>query len=152
LEFPTVQKTIFSSPVIYTTLAPSPSRRGFGKQKTIWSDAERERARLHTYYTERVLFLAPPFVRAAPIARAHHERLDGTGYHRGIANERIAVSALILAVAEIYKALQEERPYRSALTMGHAKDTLRRLVRDGGLASTVVDCVTATPNPKKLSF
>jgi HD-GYP domain-containing protein (c-di-GMP phosphodiesterase class II) len=120
------------------------------ERKTNWSDAERERARMHTYYTERTLFLAPPFLRAAPIAGAHHERLDGTGYHRGVANERIAMSARILAVADIYHALREERPYRSALTKDHAKDTLRRLVRDGALDSTVVDCVTATPNPKKV--
>ena len=46
--------------------------------------AERERVRLHPYYTERMLARPPVLARLGAIAAAHHERLDGSGYHRGL--------------------------------------------------------------------
>ena len=47
------------------------------------SAGERERVRLHPYYTERVLERSRALAPLAPLAGAHHERLDGSGYHRG---------------------------------------------------------------------
>jgi HD-GYP domain-containing protein (c-di-GMP phosphodiesterase class II) len=47
-----------------------------------------ERVRLHPYYTERVLSRSPFLATLAPVATAHHERLDGSGYHRGVRGDR----------------------------------------------------------------
>lgn len=51
----------------------------------------------------------------AEVARQHHERLDGSGYPRGLAGERILLQARILAVADVVEAMASHRPYRPAL-------------------------------------
>lgn len=110
-----------------------------------WSEGARERARMHVYYTERALVLAPPLARAAAIAGAHHERLDAHGYHRGLGAERIAVTARLLAAADVFHALREDRPHRAALTRTEAKDVLAGLARDGALDARVVDAIAGRP-------
>ena len=72
--------------------------------------AEEERLRLHPYYSERILARVPAFERVAAIAGAHHERIDGRGYYRGLAGEAIPLGAQILAVADRYEELVSERP------------------------------------------
>ena len=52
----------------------------------------------------------------APIAGAHHERLDGSGYHRGSRAAGITLGARLLAVADAYDAMIHDRPYRAALS------------------------------------
>jgi putative two-component system response regulator len=53
---------------------------------------------------------------AATIAWTHHERVDGTGYPRGLAGSEIPLEGRIVAVVDVYDALTSDRPYRSALT------------------------------------
>lgn len=72
--------------------------------------AEFERVRLHAYYTERMLSAHPPLARLGSIAAAHHERLDGSGYHRGLAGSAIAATAQLLAAADAYHAMCEPGP------------------------------------------
>ena len=50
-------------------------------------------------------------------AAAHHERLDGSGYWRGLGREQLSPSARILAVADIFDALHAKRPYRDSLPL-----------------------------------
>ena len=57
---------------------------------------------------------------------AHHERIDGRGYPRGLAGEEIPAEARILAVADAYEAMTADRPYRAALSADEARAELRR--------------------------
>ena len=75
---------------------------------------EWERIRLHAYHTERVLAPSTALARLASIAGAHHERLDGSGYHRGLSGPMVAMPARVLAAADAYCTLTEPRPHRSA--------------------------------------
>jgi HD-GYP domain-containing protein (c-di-GMP phosphodiesterase class II) len=51
----------------------------------------------------------------AGVAANHHERLDGTGYYRGVTGESLDLPSRILAVADVYDALSQDRPYRQAM-------------------------------------
>ena len=65
--------------------------------------AERERVRLHPYYTERILARTPAFAAVAEVAAADHERLDGTGYHAATARRRTQAATMrLLAAADVY--------------------------------------------------
>lgn len=66
---------------------------------------EWERFRLHPYYTERTLSRVAPLRDLAADAGAHHERLDGTGYHRQIARDQIPLGGRIIAVADKFSLL-----------------------------------------------
>lgn len=66
----------------------------------------------HTEDTLFVLQRVPGLSRLADIAASHHERLDGKGYHRGIAGDQLCQLTRILAVADVYDALAAHRPYR----------------------------------------
>ncbi len=79
------------------------------------STAEREQVRLHPYHTERILSRPSALAPLAQLAGMHHERVDGSGYHRGAAASAQPRSARILAVADVYQALTEERPHRRAM-------------------------------------
>ncbi|MCY1020102.1 HD domain-containing phosphohydrolase [Pyxidicoccus sp. MSG2] len=78
--------------------------------------AEWERVRLHPYYTERVLARSPLLAPLGALAGAHHERLDGSGYHRNAPAALLTLPARILAAADCYHALTEARPHRPAHT------------------------------------
>ena len=100
-----------------------------------------ERVRLHAYHTERVLsrssFLAP----LSPVASAHHERLDGSGYHRGSTVAALTPPARLLAAADCYHAMTEPRPHRDALTASEAAAAVREQVRAGRLDAASVAAV-----------
>jgi putative nucleotidyltransferase with HDIG domain len=55
----------------------------------------------------------------------HHERLDGSGYPRGLRDEDVSIQARIAAVADMYDAITSERPYRDPMSPGEALDLLR---------------------------
>ena len=77
------------------------------------SDADWERVRLHSYYTERILARSPALAPLTEIAGRHHERLDGSGYHRG-GGAAPSDAARLLAVADAYQAMSQPRPHRRA--------------------------------------
>lgn len=60
-----------------------------------------------------------------PIVHAHHERIDGTGYPRGLRGDEIPYEARLLAVADTYDAMTSDRPYRAALSDEEAISELR---------------------------
>jgi HD-GYP domain-containing protein (c-di-GMP phosphodiesterase class II) len=105
------------------------------------SAGEWERVRLHPYYTERVLGRSPPLAPLAPLAASHHERLDGSGYHRGATAAQLGVGARLLAAADAYDAMTHDRPHRDALSPEQAGDELGGLVRAGALDKRTVDAV-----------
>jgi HD-GYP domain-containing protein (c-di-GMP phosphodiesterase class II) len=105
------------------------------------TDGERERIRLHAYYTERMLRRPAALAGLAAVASSHHERLDGSGYHRGVRGADIPLLGRYLAAADVYHALLEDRPHRPAITPKDAAAHLRHEVRDGKLDGAAVDMV-----------
>jgi HD-GYP domain-containing protein (c-di-GMP phosphodiesterase class II) len=100
-----------------------------------------ERVRLHAYYSERVLTRSAFLAELAPVASFHHERLDGSGYHRGAASAELTPSARLLAAADAYHAMTEPRPHRVALAPGQAAETLGREAGAGRLDPDAVTTV-----------
>ena len=102
---------------------------------------EWEQVRLHPYHTERVLSRSPFLAGLAPVAGAHHERLDGSGYHRGSSGADLPVAARLLAVADVYDALTSERPHRPARSGEEAGEVLASEVNAGRLDAAAVKAV-----------
>jgi putative nucleotidyltransferase with HDIG domain len=82
--------------------------------------------RRHPELTVRVLTRVRAFRDLAEVAGAHHERLDGRGYHRGLTGEQLGRDARILAVADVFEALTADRPYRGPLGPEEALAIMRR--------------------------
>ncbi len=109
-----------------------PARLGFG---------ERERVRLHPHFTERAFAQSAALAPIGVLAGAHHERLDGSGYHRGSRAPALDQAARILAAADCYAAMREARPYRPALDATAAEADLLREAREERLDPEAVDAV-----------
>ena len=77
-----------------------------------------EKVRLHPYQTERILHRSPFLAALAGVAGTHHERCDGSGYHRGTAAAGLTPVARLLAAADAYQTKIEPRPHREPLTPG----------------------------------
>ena len=83
-------------------------------------DAEWVSMRNHATETETILSRISVFKEMAPIAAAHHEKLNGKGYPKGMKGDEIAFESRILAVADIFDALTADRPYRKAMPVAKA--------------------------------
>jgi HD-GYP domain-containing protein (c-di-GMP phosphodiesterase class II) len=105
------------------------------------SAREQERVRLHPYYTERVLERSRALAPLAAVAGAHHERLDGSGYHRGATAAQLGPGARVLAAADAHDAMTHARPHRPALAPAAARAELGGLVAAGALDTRAVDAV-----------
>jgi len=92
----------------------------------------------HTHYTAEILRPIPTFARITEIAVAHHEKLDGTGYHNGVTANALDLDMRLLAVADIFDAVSAARPYRAAMPLDQALDVLDSDVARGALDA---DCV-----------
>jgi HD-GYP domain-containing protein (c-di-GMP phosphodiesterase class II) len=103
--------------------------------------AERERVRLHAYHSERILAQTPSLASLAPLVGGHHERLDGSGYHRGANVTGLEPAARLLAACDVYQALVEARPHRAALAPEAAARELRALATEGKLDADAVAAV-----------
>lgn len=103
--------------------------------------ADWERVRLHPYYTERVLEKAPALRPIARLAGGHHERLDGSGYHRGDPAALLPLTARVLAAADAFHAMTELRPHRAALNAQAAAQELAGEVTAGRLDRDTVNAV-----------
>jgi len=124
---------------------------------TVWQKAgsldadEWEQVRLHPYYTERV-FSQSSFARpVAAIACAHHERLDRSGYHRGIGAAELRKADRLLAAASAFRNKTEPRPYREQHSPEQAAVILGEKARDGKLDPEMVSAVVEAagqPTPK----
>lgn len=93
-----------------------------GVSNAIWDKPARptpqeyDEIRKHPVYTQQILEQVAAFKTLAEVAGAHHERLDGRGYHRGLQASEIPWSTRVLTVADIYEALSAKRPYRDAMS------------------------------------
>ena len=94
------------------------------------TDAEYERVKEHPLFTQWVLERVSCFEALAPVAAAHHERLDGSGYPRRLTADDLTMPMRVLAVADVYEALTADRPYRRALGDEDALDLIRLEVPD----------------------
>ena len=107
------------------------------------SEGEWEQVRLHSYHSERVLSRSEVLAPLARVAGMHHERMDGGGYHRQAAGAAIPITARILASADAYQAMTQERPHRPSLTPDAAVRELEAAVRGGALDGEAVAGVVA---------
>jgi HD-GYP domain-containing protein (c-di-GMP phosphodiesterase class II) len=122
---------------------------GFGRlgvSNAIWDKpgplgpGERERVRMQPYLTERMLqqsALAP----LGALAAQHRERLDGSGYPRGIGGWSISRPARVLGAADAFQAMREPRPHRPARPADDAARELRAEVRSGRLDGDAAEAV-----------
>jgi HD-GYP domain-containing protein (c-di-GMP phosphodiesterase class II) len=105
------------------------------------SHSELERLRLHPYLTDRMLAFSPALAPLGALAVQHHERLDGSGYPRGLAGDQISTGGRLLAAADAYHAMTQPRAYRPAMTASAAATQLRGEVKAGRLDGDAVDGV-----------
>lgn len=101
---------------------------------------EWERVRLHPYQSERILSKAPPLRQAAFLAGRHHERHDGSGYHRGLSGA-LGAAADLLAASDAYQGMLQERAYRPPLPREGAASVLREEVRLRRMDRAAVEAV-----------
>ncbi|KAA3654159.1 MAG: HD-GYP domain-containing protein [Proteobacteria bacterium] len=78
-------------------------------------EAEWSAVKMHAAHTETILMRIPAFEALARVSAAHHERLDGGGYPRGLSAGQIAIETRIITTADIFDAITAERPYRGAI-------------------------------------
>jgi HD-GYP domain-containing protein (c-di-GMP phosphodiesterase class II)/DNA-binding CsgD family transcriptional regulator len=106
--------------------------------------AEAEQARLHPYHSERILVRSAILRPFAPLAAAHHERLDGSGYFRGLDASSQDTACRLLAAADACAELLEERPGRPAFSTETLPQALFRESLDYDAARAVVEAAGAT--------
>jgi HD-GYP domain-containing protein (c-di-GMP phosphodiesterase class II) len=118
-----------------------------GVPNSIWDKpgpltvSETERVRLHPYLSERMLAFSPGLRRLGEVAVQHHERLDGSGYPRGLAGSAISPAGRVLAAADSYATMVELRPHRDPLTPEQAAAKLRDEVRAGRIDADSAEAV-----------
>jgi DNA-binding CsgD family transcriptional regulator len=105
--------------------------------------SERARVQLHAYHTQRILTVSPALRACGEIAGLHHERIDGSGYHRGLPAAALPLGARLLVAAEVFQAMTEERSWRPGLDPGAAAAELRREMSEGKLDRRACDAVLA---------
>jgi HD-GYP domain-containing protein (c-di-GMP phosphodiesterase class II) len=103
---------------------------------------ERDAAHLHPYHGERALAALGEDGRVlATLVSCHHERLDGSGYHRGVRGPDLTPAARVLAAAEAFQTAREARPHRTALSDKAAATLLRKAAREGKLGPDALEAV-----------
>jgi HD-GYP domain-containing protein (c-di-GMP phosphodiesterase class II) len=107
------------------------------------TEAERERVRMHSYFTERILTRLDSLGPVATLAALAHERLDGAGYHRRLSAAGVPAGARLLGAADAYHAMTEARPHRAALTPEQAAKAARADAQAGRLDRDAVEAVLA---------
>ncbi|MDE2120052.1 MAG: HD-GYP domain-containing protein [Betaproteobacteria bacterium] len=91
-------------------------------------ETEWQAMRMHALYTEQILQGIEPFAELAFVAGAHHERLDGGGYPRGLHAADIPLETRVITTADIFDAISADRPYRAAVPVAQTLDMMQRLV------------------------
>ncbi len=89
---------------------------------------EWDAVKMHAVYTETILSRIDAFKELARIAGAHHERLDGGGYPRGLSADAISFETRIITIADIFDAITAARPYRGAIPIPQALQMMEKTV------------------------
>ena len=105
------------------------------------SGSDLERMRMHVYYVERIFSRPETLRRVGLVASMHHERMDGSGYHRAASGAVLTNPCRILAVADAYHAMRQPRPYREPLSPEAAAGEIRADVAAGRLDPTAARAV-----------
>jgi HD-GYP domain-containing protein (c-di-GMP phosphodiesterase class II)/DNA-binding CsgD family transcriptional regulator len=117
------------------------------------NEVEKEKLRLHPYYTERILSRVPALAPVAAIAGMHHERMNGTGYYRGLSKDELPVSACILALSDDFQDRLQAGPSRRNLD---PQAVLKAMEPDAGqlfspdcFAALAEEIGVAVPKPRQ---
>lgn len=114
--------------------------------------AEFDRVERHPMLTEQMLRRSPALSALNPVASTHHERADGSGYHKRHRADESNPGATVLAAADVYVGLTTERADRPAFSADHAAGEVRRLAAEGVLTRDSADAVlTAAGHAKAQS-
>jgi HD-GYP domain-containing protein (c-di-GMP phosphodiesterase class II)/predicted DNA-binding protein (UPF0251 family) len=106
---------------------------------------ELEQVRTHAFHTDRIVAsIGGAIGDVANLASIAHERLDASGYHRGLAASGLSKWSRLLAAADVAQALSEARPHRPAFSTEDANSTLRQLAKGGALCPRAVDAVLSS--------
>ena len=89
---------------------------------------EWDAVKLHAGFTETILSRISAFSELAVVAAAHHERLDGGGYPRGLKADQICLETRIITTADIFDAITAERPYRGAIPIDRTLEMMAETV------------------------
>lgn len=111
------------------------------KQSSLTTD-EFDIIRSHSYYTYYLLDDIEAFDQIKRWAAYHHERLNGNGYPFHLGESDLPLGARIMAVADVFSALQEKRPYKEEMQKNQITSILFDMVRTGSLDSSVVEVLT----------
>ena len=132
-----------------------------GVENGVWDKAaslstvEWEKVRLHPYLTQRILARCRVLAPLGELAASHHERLDGSGYHRQLSADHLSLGARLLAAADALVALTSSRPHREAMNLEDANRVLDgeaaagRL--DGRAVAYVLTAATGQGAPPRVS-
>ncbi len=118
-----------------------------GVSNAIWDKrgplgaGEWERVRLHPHLTERMLHQSAALSPLGAIVVQHRERLDGSGYPRGLSGAAISRPARVLGAADAYQAMREPRPHRPERSPDEAAAELRADVKAGRLDAEACEAV-----------
>lgn len=105
------------------------------------SDEEFCQVRAHAYYTYYLLSAIPQFQIINIWASYHHERLDGKGYPFHIHGDNLPLGSRIMAVADVFTAIAEDRPYRPGMEEEDVRRALTQMVANGALDQKVVEAL-----------
>ncbi len=97
--------------------------------------------RAHAFHTGRILSSVPALARVADWAGHHHERLDGSGYPDHLTASKLSQGARIVAAADVFSALSEDRPYRQGMGLGRVLHTMDHMAHVRRLDAHVVNAV-----------
>jgi HD-GYP domain-containing protein (c-di-GMP phosphodiesterase class II) len=114
---------------------------GIWEKRAALTPFERERIRTHSHHTEAILRLAPALHEVSDVASAAHERGAGAGYHRRLRADDVPPAARLLAAADVFVALESDRPQRPRLARPALEAELRGMVAEGQLDRRAVDAV-----------
>jgi DNA-binding NarL/FixJ family response regulator len=102
---------------------------------------QEEQVRVHPHYSERVLARCGPLAPLAGLAASHHERLDGSGYHRQLRAGGLGTAARVLCAADAFQAMTQTRAHRPARSADEAASVLAAEARAGRLDAEAVRAV-----------
>jgi HD-GYP domain-containing protein (c-di-GMP phosphodiesterase class II) len=102
------------------------------------NEYEISKIRSHTYYTYQLLNNIPQFAEIKKWAAYHHEKLNGNGYPFHLKGEELPLGSRIMAVADVFTAITEDRPYRKGMSYENAVKVLNNMVADGSLDENII--------------